>query len=82
MDHLIMEAYDNAKSNDFFAITLTLETLIKQNYPRGDSRREITTGQVRSVLEAKKLDYILVQPLDAPEAHRCCSFQQCRRPVP
>ena len=82
MDQLIMEAYDNAKSNDFFAITLTLEALIKQNYPRGDYRREITTGQVRRVLEAKSLDYILIQPLAASDVHRSCSFQQHQRPVP
>ena len=82
MDQLIIEAYDNAKSNDFFAITLTLEALIKRHYPRGDYRREITTGQVRHVLEAKNLDYILLQPLNAPDAQRFCTFQQCRKPVP
>ena len=81
MDQLIMEAYDNAISNDFFSITLTLESLIKRHYPKDDYRREITTGQVRRVLEAKSLEYILDQPLNDPDAHRFCSFQQCRRPV-
>ncbi len=62
MEHLILEAYDNANSNEFFAITLALESLINKRYPRGDYRREITTGRVRRVLEAKSMDYILVQP--------------------
>ena len=82
MEHLILEAYDNANSNEFFAITLALESLINKRYPRGDYRREITTGRVRRVLEAKSMDYILVQPSGVYTVFPSCQSQERQaRPI-
>jgi len=61
MERLILEAYDNAKSNDFLAITTMLERLINRRYSRSDRRGDVTTGQVRHVLETRGMDYILAR---------------------
>ena len=61
MERLILEAYDNAKSNEFFAITAMLERLINRRYSRSDRRGDITTGQVRHVLEYQGMNYTLVR---------------------
>ena len=61
MERLILEAYDNAKSNELFAITTMLERLINQRYSRSDRRGDITTGQVRHVLEDRGMDYTLAR---------------------
>ena len=61
MERLILEAYDNAKSNDFFAITTMLERLINRHYSRSDRRGDVTTGQVRHVLESRGMDYTLAR---------------------
>ncbi|HML35183.1 hypothetical protein [Sporomusa sphaeroides] len=67
MDRLILEAYDYAKSNEFFAITTMLERLINRRYSRSDSRGDITTGQVRQVLEYRGMDYTLARDHQSQE---------------
>ena len=59
MERLILEAYDDALTNDLFAITTMLECLINRRYSRNDPRGEITTGQVRYVLESRDMNYTL-----------------------
>lgn len=61
MERLILEAYDYAKSNEFFAITTMLERLINRRFSRSDPRGDITTGQVRHVLEYRGMDYTLAR---------------------
>jgi len=61
MERLILEAYDNAKSNEFFAITTMLERLINRRYSLIDPRGDITTGQVRQILERRGMDYTTVR---------------------
>lgn len=59
MERLILEAYDNAKTNDFFVITTTLERLIKRHYACSDPSDDITTGQVRQILDRRGMNYTL-----------------------
>lgn len=59
MERLIFEAYDNAKSNEFFAITNMLERLIDRRYSLNDPRGDITTGAVRQVLDDRGMNYTL-----------------------
>jgi hypothetical protein len=55
MEELIVEAYEKAKSKDFFDITTKLERLLKKRYSLYDPRTLITTGQVRRILERRGL---------------------------
>lgn len=59
MERLILEAYDNAQSNDFFAITSMVEHLINRRYSRNNPRGDVTTGQIRHVLERRGMSYTL-----------------------
>lgn len=67
MDRLILEAYDYANSNEFFAITTMLERLINRRYLRSDPRGNITTGQVRHVLESRGMDYTFARDSQGQE---------------
>ena len=55
MENLIMEAYRKAGSKNFFAITISVECLLKKYYSLRDERTWITTGEVRRVLERQGL---------------------------
>lgn len=57
MDNLVIQAYNKAKSKDFFSITVSLEKMLRQRYSAADPRFEITTGQVRRILTRNKLMY-------------------------
>lgn len=57
MDNLVIQAYNKSKSKDFFAITDTLEKMLRKRYAADDPRFAITTGQVRRVLASNKLNY-------------------------
>ncbi|TCL37204.1 hypothetical protein EV210_10670 [Anaerospora hongkongensis] len=61
MERLILEAYDNAKSNEFFVITTMLERLVNRRYSLCDPRGDITTGQVRQILDRRGMDYTLAK---------------------
>lgn len=58
MERLIIEAYDDAKSNELFEITTTLERLINRRYSCSNLYG-ITTGQVRQVLESRGMRYTI-----------------------
>ena len=84
MERLILEAYDNAKSNEFFAITAMLESLINRRYSRSDRRGDITTGRVRHVLENRGMDYTLARDNQDQEPVTdtgCCVYQKRTRRV-
>lgn len=57
MDNLIIQAYKQAKTKDFFAITTRLEKILRQRYTTADPRFAITTGQVRRILARNNLDF-------------------------
>lgn len=59
MERLIIEAYDDAKSNELFAITTMLERLINRRYSCSNLYVDITTGQVRQVLESRGMSYTI-----------------------
>lgn len=66
MERLILEAYDDAQSNEFFAITSMLERLINRRYSQDDPRGDVTTGEVRSVLERRGMNYTLGRTQQQP----------------
>lgn len=84
MERLILEAYDYAKTNEFFAITTMLERLINRRFSRSDPRGDITTGQVRHVLECRGMDYILTRDNQEPAADTGCRVyrKRARRVAP
>lgn len=59
MDNLVIQAYNKSKSKDFFAITDTLEKMLRKRYAADDPRFAVTTGQVRRVLTLNKLIYYI-----------------------
>lgn len=59
MENLIIEAYQKAKTKDFFSITTSLEKLLKRNYAAADPRQYVTIQYVRRILNRQGLDYTL-----------------------
>ena len=57
MEKLILEAYQKAKTKDFFAITTILEKLLKQKYSSSDPRQMVTILHVRQILARQGLSY-------------------------
>lgn len=68
MERLILEAYDDAQSNEFFAITSMLERIINRRYSPNDPRGDITTGEVRHILECRGMNYTLGRGQQQPVA--------------
>ena len=66
MERLILEAYDDAQSNEFFAITSMLERLTNRRYSQDDPRGDVTTGAVRNVLERRGMNYTLGRTQQQP----------------
>lgn len=57
MDSLVIQAYNKARSKEFFEITDILEKMLRKRYAADDPRFAVTTGQVRRVLTLNKLNY-------------------------
>lgn len=57
MEALIIEAYRKAETTDFFAITTSVERLLKKYYSLRDERTWITTGEVQQILNQNGLAF-------------------------
>ncbi|MDT8899657.1 hypothetical protein [Anaeroselena agilis] len=57
MEEAVVHAYRMARSKDLFTITQILEKLLRQKKAASATAYEITIGQVRDILQRRRLKY-------------------------